>query len=321
MYKKIYKKIKKYNNIVIARHIGPDPDCLAAQIALRDIIKNKFPPKNVYAVGVSAAKFYHFGRLDKIRTPLPKEDSLLIVVDTPDEERIDGTIVNDFAYSIKIDHHPFDKKFCDIELVDEEASSACQMIVDLCNKTRLRLDKETASKLFLGIVSDTNRFLYYYTTPHTFELVAQLVRKFNLDIEELYAKLYYRSLNEVRLQGYIAMNMIVTENRLGYIKIPVDKISEFGVDSSSAGNMINEFNNIMEIITWAAFSQDAKNEVIRGNIRSRGPVINVLASKYGGGGHKYASGVRLDSWEKVDKFIADLDELCKKYLEEHPETK
>ena len=137
----------------------------------------------------------------------------------------------------------------------------------------------------------------------------------------MYAKLYYRSLNEVRLQGYIAMNMIVTENRLGYIKIPVDKISEFGVDSSSAGNMINEFNNIMEIITWAAFSQDAKNEVIRGNIRSRGPVINVLASKHHGGGHKYACGARLDSWEKVDKFIADLDELCKKYLEEHPETK
>ena len=268
MYKKIYKKIKKYNNIVIARHIGPDPDCLAAQIALRDIIKNKFPPKNVYAVGVSAAKFYHFGRLDKIRTPLPKEDSLLIVVDTPDEERIDGTIVNDFAYSIKIDHHPFDKKFCDIELVDEEASSACQMIVDLCNKTRLRLDKETASKLFLGIVSDTNRFLYYYDS-HTFELVAQLVRKFNLDIEELYAKLYIAFLN-AGLQGYIAMNMIVT-SRLGYIKIPVDKISEFGVDSSSAGNMINEFN-IMEIIT-RRLSQDAKNEVIRGNIASRGPVL------------------------------------------------
>ena len=66
MYKKIYKKIQKYNDIVIARHIGPDPDCIASQIALRDIIKNTFPNKNVCAVGVGASKFYHFGRLDKI---------------------------------------------------------------------------------------------------------------------------------------------------------------------------------------------------------------------------------------------------------------
>ena len=50
MYKEIYKYIKKYNNIVIARHIGVDPDAMASQIALRDSIKLTFPEKNVYAM-------------------------------------------------------------------------------------------------------------------------------------------------------------------------------------------------------------------------------------------------------------------------------
>ena len=45
IYKQIYKKIKKYNTIVIARHVGADPDALASQIGLRDAIKNKFPKK------------------------------------------------------------------------------------------------------------------------------------------------------------------------------------------------------------------------------------------------------------------------------------
>ena len=48
--KQIIKKIKEYDNIVIARHIGPDPDALASEIALRDIIKLTYPKKNVFAV-------------------------------------------------------------------------------------------------------------------------------------------------------------------------------------------------------------------------------------------------------------------------------
>ena len=53
MFKKIYKEIKKYNNIVIARHIGVDPDALASQLALKESMKLTFPKKSVYAVGTT----------------------------------------------------------------------------------------------------------------------------------------------------------------------------------------------------------------------------------------------------------------------------
>ena len=81
MFKKIYKKIEEYDTIVIARHIGVDPDALASQLALRDSIKLSFPKKNVYAVGNSVAKFKYFGvpinflKVDKI---LITNDWLLI---------------------------------------------------------------------------------------------------------------------------------------------------------------------------------------------------------------------------------------------------
>ena len=57
VYKKIFKLIKKYDEIVLARHIGPDPDAVASQIALRDSIKLTFPNKRVYAVGAGVSKF------------------------------------------------------------------------------------------------------------------------------------------------------------------------------------------------------------------------------------------------------------------------
>ena len=66
MFKKIYKEIKKYNTIVIARHIGVDPDALASQLALKESIKLTFPSKNIYAVGNGSSKFSYMGKLDKL---------------------------------------------------------------------------------------------------------------------------------------------------------------------------------------------------------------------------------------------------------------
>ena len=65
MFKQIFKEIKKYDNIVIARHIGVDPDAMASQIALRDSIKLTFPQKKVIAVGTGSSKFRYIGDLDK----------------------------------------------------------------------------------------------------------------------------------------------------------------------------------------------------------------------------------------------------------------
>ena len=66
IYKKIYNKIKKANIIVIARHVGPDPDALGSSLGLKQIIEDNFKDKKVYVIGNPAAKFNYLGNLDKI---------------------------------------------------------------------------------------------------------------------------------------------------------------------------------------------------------------------------------------------------------------
>lgn len=313
-FKQIKKQIKKYDNIVIARHIGADPDALGSSIALRNLIKERYPHKNVYAIGTPANRFRFIGSLDKLENT-PK-NSLLIVLDTPDLKRIDGADISNFDFVIKIDHHPFIEKFANIEYIDEGASSTCQIILEFIYDCHFKLNKEIAEKLYLGIVSDTNRFLYNYTTTKTFELVTKMIKETDIDFISLYDLLYFKPLSEVRLQGYIYQNMKVTENGVAYIKITDALIKEFGIDSASAGNMINNLNYVNEIMIWVFLSEDVKCNVIRANIRSRGPIINEVATLYGGGGHKFASGARLADWDLADKLIASLDELSKKYLDE-----
>ena len=90
-------------------------------------------------------------------------------------------------------------------------------------------------------------------------------------------------------------------------------MEEYKVDSSAASNMVNNFNFIKELYCWAFSSYDEKNDIYKINIRSRGPIINDIASKYNGGGHKFASGDRIKTWEEADQLIKDLDKATKEY--------
>ena len=318
MFKKIYKKIEEFDTIVIARHIGVDPDALASQLALRDSIKLTFPNKKVMAIGTGSAKFFHIGRLDRLEKV---NNALLIVVDTPDKRRVDSVDFSQFAYTIKIDHHPFVEEFCNIEYIEDTASSACEIIMNLILNTDLQCDSSIASTLYLGLTSDSNRFLFDSCTSNTFGLVSIFLDRYNFELSEVYRKLYMRPMNEVRLEGYIALNMNVTKNGLGYIQITDEVIKQFEVDSASAGNMVNNFNFINEMLVWATLTEDIKNDQIRVSIRSRGPEINQIAEKFNGGGHKFASGVKLKSFDEAMLLMKELDNLLEEYNKNISEAK
>lgn len=313
MYKKILKEIKKYNTIVIVRHIGVDPDAMASQIALRDSIRLSYPDKKVLAFGTGSNKFKYIGGLDKYEEV---EDALLIITDTPDKRRVDIPSFSGFSKMIKIDHHPYIETFCDIELIDDNRSSACEIIMELIKDTRLLCNSDIARTLFMGLVADSNRFLFDSSTSRTFQLVSYYLENYPFSINEVYQMMYQRPLNEVRLEGYMAQNMEITENGVGYIKITDEVINELNVDSASAGNMVNNFNFIEEVYVWLTITEDVKNEFIRVSIRSRGPEINQIAEKYHGGGHKFASGVKFKTFEEAMKLVADLDLKVKEYKEE-----
>ncbi len=109
------------------------------------------------------------------------------------------------------------------------------------------MNKDIAEKLFMGIVSDSDRFLLSYTTPKTLLLSSKLLNDYKFELMPLYNNLYERPISERKFESYIINNMTITNNGFGYIKITDDVINEFKVDAGTASNMVNDLNFIKEL--------------------------------------------------------------------------
>ena len=177
--KQILIEIKKWDKIIIHRHERPDPDALGAQEGLAELIRTSFPEIEVFTAGVDNRTLKYFTPMN----PPEKSDydeALVIVVDTANPPRIDGkeALVHENKV-IKIDHHPDEDPYGDIQWVDPTASSCSEMIADFWQTfpDELVLSNEGARLLYGGIVGDTNRFLYDATTPKTMRLAVALMEK------------------------------------------------------------------------------------------------------------------------------------------------
>lgn len=310
MIDKILRNIEKYNKIIIVRHQNPDPDAIGSQVGLATILQNAYPQKDIYVTGIDLSVLDWIGKM-QIVSDDNYQGALVIAVDTANAERID----NNGAYKkadmiIKIDHHPDVDPFGDINWVDDTSSSCAEMIYLLAEKsTSLKISKESAYCLYSGMVGDTNRFLYAETTYKTLNVAAKLA-KTGINISEISLHEDEMSLKVARLEAYILDNLQITDSGFGYIVIRKNDLEKFNLDDGELDHVVPLIGRINTVNNWIVVSEKDLNS-FRVNLRSKNVSINGIAEKFGGGGHPLASGVYVDSIEKVHALIKDMDNLNK----------
>lgn len=304
----IAKQIKKANTIVIARHIGPDLDCVGSANALRESLRLKYPHKNIYSIGSPSRKLSFLGDIDKIKEE-DLEHDLLIVLDTPNVDRIDGTDISLYKSVIKIDHHPFIEQFADIEWIDDNMTSCAGLIYQLLDELKLPINEQIAKYLFVGMVGDTNRFLYINNDVRVLKQAYELLNKVPLNTSEIYKEMYIKNQTEWKFMSYLINNIVINKSGLAYIFITDEELKQNKVDAALPGNLINDLGDIEGVEIKAFFIEDKKTNKIRVNIRSNNLVVNKIAENYGGGGHKLAAGAKLTDEADVKKMIKDLELL------------
>ncbi|WP_029906547.1 DHH family phosphoesterase [Mycoplasmopsis opalescens] len=305
--------IKKYDNIIIFHHIRPDGDCLGSQHGLAELIRQTYPEKNVFTPGDNVHTFdwmnYEFSEKEKINY----NNSLGIVVDASSSDRIqdsDILLAKKCTATLRIDHHP---NGSDIEYdylwVDEHYVAAAEMIAQIAYDGQLKLTKKAAEHIFLGIVTDSGRFMYPDTSSRTHALVSYLYEKGNLEPAWIFKNLHARTMQDLKFTGEILSNF-KQKGRVLYFFVTDEVMKKYGFDNLYSATFVNELANIENNSCWAFFIQ-LEDGKVRGRLRSNGPLVNTVAKKYGGGGHDNAAGITINSWDEVENVLADLNEAIR----------
>lgn len=316
--KKLCKKIKEYEYIVISRHQNSDLDCLGSQFALKEWINLNFKNKKVYCIGENHQKYINekkfFPKCEEIF--FDNVPFLGICVDVNQMSRIDGgEIFSKADFKVCIDHHnASDADNFDLMYVDSKKIACCQIIAKMMLKAKFKKINETIAKyLFAGISGDSGNFYYEATNDETFLIGAKLIKigKFNV-FNDYHAILSLDELEHVRIRNKIFDKIVYDKDSgLAYYINSISDLKEIGVTAHGANEKIGSFNRIEEfqIILAASESEDG---LYRCSIRSKFTSVVEIAHKYGGGGHKYACGVKGLTLERVRELISDLKKLEKK---------
>ncbi|MFC0301949.1 bifunctional oligoribonuclease/PAP phosphatase NrnA [Virgibacillus soli] len=308
----IIDAILESETIIIHRHVRPDPDAIGSQAGLGELIKHSFPDKQVYIVGESDPSLAYLTEMDQVEDTL-YQHALVIVCDTANTERIDDQRYSLGRKLIKIDHHPNDDTYGEIQWVDTKASSTCEMIYELYEQGKnhgFKMNEEVARLLYAGMVSDTGRFLFLNTTSRTMEVVAKLI-SYHFDRQQLFDSMYNMEGKIAKLKGFVLQQYTLSPNGVCYIKLTKELLKEFDVTSVETSQFVGVLGDIEGVLTWVMFVEE--EDLIRVRLRSKGPEIHRLAAKYNGGGHPRASGASVKSWEDVDALLTDLEHICAQY--------
>ncbi|VEU76466.1 DHH family phosphoesterase [Mycoplasmopsis columboralis] len=309
--------IEKYDSIVIFHHIRPDGDCLGSQHGLAELIKTNYPNKKVYCVGdnVGVLDFmsYNFTNEEDI----DYNNSLAIVVDASSGDRIEKAHLlyeNRTTAKLRIDHHPNDSDIkYDYLWVDEHYVAAAEMIAMLAYESKWEVTQKASEYVYLGINTDSGRFLYPDTSARTHKLVAFLMEN-GFHPQNILRELSKRTFKGIKFVGEI-LSGFKKQGRVLYYEITSEVLAKHNLTSLEAAMYVNELANIEDNSCWALFVQ-LEDGKVRGRLRSNGPLVNKVAKEYNGGGHDNAAGITVDSWEEVPGVLERLNQEIQTYESE-----
>lgn len=305
MYKKLLEKIKEYKNICIFRHLRPDGDAIFSQLALYNFIKDNFTDKHVKMCGLDEYDLMPYSNM-----PSEKfiKSSLVIVLDTATSVRCDNGLFSLGDYVVKIDHHPAIDQYGNLNYSEENRSSTCELLANILYSKDFKKyvrSKMVCTYLLSGILTDSNSFSTSNTSYKTLEIASKLTKESEADLSALNNYLF--DLDIKTLNTYTAIrNKLIVKKGVGYVILDTDFLKKHKISSDDAKNAIDEFSHVKGLHIWAIFAQNAKTGLFDASIRSnKSFIINSICTKYGGGGHKNACGIKNLTKANINKLLKE----------------
>ena len=311
----VLETIKKYDRIIIFRHFRPDGDAVGSTKGLQRILQLSFPEKEIVLQNCDFSDYLSFlGGEDEPRDDSFYADALGIVIDTATAARVSNKRFSLCRELIKIDHHIDVEAYGDINWVEDERSSSCELVAAFYDAMRdeLKIDTEAATYLYAGLVTDSGRFRFRSVSGDTMRLAGMLLDQ-GVNTDVLYANLYMKEFEEFKFQGYVLNNIKITKNGVAYIYIDRSVMAQYGLSYEQASACVSYMDSIKNSLIWIAFIDSDIESDIRVRLRSRFVTVNKIAENYEGGGHACASGATVHSLAQMQELLDEADRTLGEY--------
>ncbi len=313
---RVSAELRTRDRFLLTAHEGPDGDALGSLLGMHHLLTQLGKDSVMF---LASKEFplpieYRFLPLEEVfhEAPADMADRTVIFLDCGNIDRMPVDFLtaggNDV---INIDHHHDNTRFGDFNLVDVEASCTAEIVYDLAVLLGARITPEMAAALYVGLITDTGKFMYENTDAHTHRVAADLVEA-GVDIDDTYRRLYeHVPIEKLRLVVR-ALDKIELhcDGRLILTYISTADYEQTGAGEEMTEGVIDHLRSV-DGTKVAAVIRDLGNRgraARKVSLRSsEGDVdVSAIARKNGGGGHKRAAGFSTDlEPEQLVTFLCD----------------
>ena len=295
--------VERNDSFVLTTHMNPDGDAIGSEIGLARFLRDH--DKQVRIVNQDSTPtaltfLEHDGLRAEVYDPAAHDDVLagvdrIVLLDNSASDRLgrmEAVMRRMAGRVLCIDHHPTSGTPWNDNILDDEACATAAMVYDLLVASRAEIDRATSEALFAGIATDTGFFRFNSTTPRAFEIAGELMRAgarparcFRQVYERnsaAYTRLLGLALSELRLDADGAVASILIRQSM------VDTTRAAEEDTSEMTTALLAIDGVRIAIL---FRETIENQV-KVSLRSKGNLdVRMLATEFGGGGHRNASGI------------------------------
>ena len=305
------EKLRTLENVAILTHRNPDGDCLGSAAALCRMLRSLGKRAKVLCSDPVGDKFTRWmNSLDDVFTP---ETYVSVDVATPELLGNYHALGEEGKVVLCIDHHPTNSGYAHASYVDRFAAATAEIIFRLAKPLGVTIDKETATALYIGVLTDTGCFQFSNTTPATHRIAARLMA-LGAPAEELNRAFFgIKSRGRLALEATALDSLRYEANGQVAIMTVTEEMRVKANVSDSDLDGLSALPRQIEGVEIGIMLREKDENLWRVSVRTNTTAdASALCATFGGGGHIRAAGCTVTG--ELSDVIARLTEACEKEL-------
>ena len=291
--KQIAEQLRETDNFLVVSHVSPDGDALGSMLAMGELLDALGKKVRLFNESGIPSRFQWLAPKREILRELPEEEpDTLVVLDCGSAERA-GQLIAPWLQTKKVfnlDHHLGNPMFGTLNWVEQRASSVGEMVGMLARELGVPLVGLLGEYVYLALISDTGDFCFNNTRPETLEMAAEILRLGLLPGPFHEQKQSTGTLNQLQMRGTVLKQArLHAEGRISLISFSRELFEQTGTGPEDTEGLVNTVLYVQGVQVAISLREEEKG--IKFSLRSKGSTnVQVVAARFGGGGHRNAAG-------------------------------